>query len=67
MYTWEIKTWLKANNYTFMSAQLFFDMMNNSPQVNRIKLGRVFTDTFEMYIGSNDGLDDTVLVVKNVR
>ena len=67
MYTWEIKTWLKANNYTFMSAKLFFEMMDNSPQVNRIKLGRVFSDTFEMQIGSDDGLDTTVLVVKNVR
>ena len=67
MYTWEIKTWLKANNYTFMSAKLFFEMMDNSPQVNRIKLGRVFKDTFEMAIGSDDGLDTTVLVVKNVR
>lgn len=66
MYTWEIKNWLKANNNTFMSANLFFDMMQNSPQVIKIKLGRVFEQTFEMNIASNDGLDETVLVVKNV-
>lgn len=66
MYTWEIKNWLKANNNTFMSANLFFDMMQNSPQVINIKLGRVFKETFEMYIASNDGLNETVLVVKNV-
>ncbi len=66
MYTWEIKNWLKANNNTFMSANLFFDMMQNSPQVIKIKLGRVFKETFEMYIASNDGLNETVLVVKNV-
>jgi hypothetical protein len=67
MYTWEIKNWLKANNNVFMSASLFFDMMQNSPQVINIKLGRVFKETFEMYIASNDGLNETVLVVKNVR
>ena len=67
MYTWEIKAWLKANNNVFMNAKLFFEMMDNSPQVNRIKLCRVFSDTFEMQIGSDDGLDTTVLVVKNVR
>lgn len=66
MYTWEIKNWLKANNYTFMSAKLFFDMMDNSPQVNHMKLGRVFESTFEMLIASNDGLNETVLIVKNV-
>ena len=66
MYTWEIKNWLKANNNTFMSANLFFDMMQNSPQIINIKLGRVFKETFEMYIASNDGLNETVLVVKNV-
>lgn len=66
MYTWEIKNWLKANNNVFMSASLFFDMMQNSPQVIYIKLGRVFEQTFEMNIASNDGLDETVLVVKNV-
>ena len=67
MYTWEIKNWLKANNNTFMNANLFFDMMQNSPQVINIKLGRVFKETFEMYIASNDGLNETVLVVKNVQ
>lgn len=67
MYTWEIKNWLKANNNTFMNANLFFDMMQNSPQVINIKLGKVFKETFEMYIASNDGLNETVLVVKNVR
>lgn len=66
MYTWEIKNWLRANNNTFMSAQMFFAMMDNSPQVTFIKLGRVFTDTFEMYIASNDGLNEKVLVIKNV-
>lgn len=66
MYTWEIKNWLKANNNVFMSANLFFDMMQNSPQIINIKLGRVFKETFEMYIASNDGLNETVLVVKNV-
>ena len=66
MYTWEIKNWLKVNNNTFMNAQMFFDMMDNSPQVNHIKLERVFTDTFEMFIGSDDGLCERVLVVKNV-
>ena len=66
MYTWEIKNWLKANNNVFMTANLFFDMMQNSPQVTHIKLGRVFKETFEMYIASNDGLNETVLVVKNV-
>lgn len=66
MYTWEIKNWLKANNNVFMSANLFFDMMQNSPQVIYIKLGRVFEQTFEMNIASNDGLNETVLVVKNV-
>jgi hypothetical protein len=66
MYTWEIKNWLKANNNTFMSARLFFEMMENSPQVTNIKLGRVFENTFEMYINSNDGLNERVLVVKNV-
>lgn len=67
MYTWEIKNWLKANNNTFMSARLFFEMMENSPQVNFMKLGAIFTDTFEMYIASNDGLNERVLVVKNVQ
>ena len=67
MYTWEIKNWLKANNNTFMNAQLFFEMMTNSPQVVYIKLGRVFENTFEMNIASNDGLAETVLVVKNVQ
>ena len=66
MYTWEIQNWLKANNNTFMSAQLFFEMMANSPQVVYIKLGRIFENTFEMNIASNDGLAETVLVVKNV-
>lgn len=66
MYTWEIKNWLKANNNTFMSAELFFSMMRNSPQVNHIKLGRVFEEAFEMYIASNDGLEALVLVVKNI-
>lgn len=66
MYTWEIKNWLKANNNTFMTARLFFDMMENSPQVINMKLGRVFENTFEMYIKSNDGLEERVLVVKNV-
>ena len=66
MYTWEIKNWLKANNNVFMSSNLFFEMMQNSPQVIYIKLGRVFEQTFEMNIGSNDGLNETVLVVKNV-
>lgn len=66
MYTWEIKNWLRANNYTFMSAKLFFDMMDNSPQVNHIKLENVFEHTFEMFIASNDGLAEKVLVVKNV-
>lgn len=66
MYTWEIKNWLKANNNIFMSAKLFFDMMETSPQVDHIKLGQVFKDTFEMYIASNDGLNEKVLVVKNV-
>lgn len=66
MYTWEIKNWLRANNNTFMTAQLFFNMMNESPQVVQIKLGQVFEHTFEMYIKSNDGLEERVLVVKNV-
>jgi hypothetical protein len=66
MYTWEIKNWLRANNNTFMTAQLFFNMMNESPQVIQIKLGQVFEHTFEMYIKSNDGLEERVLVVKNV-
>lgn len=66
MYTWEIKNWLKANNNTFMSAELFFSMMKNSPQVNYIKLGRVFDNTFEMHIATNDGFNTTVLVVKNI-
>ena len=66
MYTWEIKNWLRANNNVFMNAQLFFEMMTNSPQVVYIKLGRVFENTFEMNIASNDGLNERVLVVKNV-
>lgn len=66
MYTWEIKNWLKANNNVFMNARLFFDMMDNSPQVKYIKLGRVFENTFEMEIASDDGLAERVLVVKNV-
>lgn len=66
MYTWEIKNWLKANNNVFMSARLFFEMMDNSPQINYMKLGRVFENTFEMEIASNDGLAERVLVVKNV-
>ena len=66
MYTWEIKNWLTIHNNVFMTAQLFFEMMENSPQVTHIKLGRVFQDTFEMYIASNDGLNEKVLVVKNV-
>ena len=66
MYTWEIKNWLRANNNTYMNARLFFDMMENSPQVNYMKLGNVFESTFEMYIASNDGLDEKVLIVKNV-
>ena len=66
MYSWEIKNWLKANNYTFMSARLFFEMMDNSPQIRYIKLGRIFENTFEMHIASDDGLAETVLVVKNV-
>ena len=66
MYTWEIKNWLKANNNVFMSARLFFEMMDNSPQINYMKLGRVFESTFEMEIASNDGLNEKVLVVKNV-
>lgn len=66
MYTWEIKNWLKANNNTFMNARLFFEMMENSPQVINMKLGQVFENTFEMYIKSNDGLEERVLVVKNV-
>lgn len=66
MYTWEIKNWLRANNNTFMTAKLFFEMMENSPQIINMKLGRVFENTFEMYIKSNDGLEERVLVVKNV-
>jgi hypothetical protein len=67
MYTWEIQNWLRANNNTFMNAHLFFEMMENSPQVVQIKLGRVFEHTFEMHIQSNDGLNTTVLVVKNIQ
>lgn len=66
MYTWEIQNWLRANNNTFMNARLFFEMMENSPQVINMKLGQVFENTFEMYIKSNDGLEERVLVVKNV-
>ena len=66
MYTWEIKNWLKANNNVFMSARLFFEMMDNSPQINYMKLGKVFENTFEMEIASNDGLNEKVLIVKNV-
>lgn len=66
MYTWEIKNWLRANNNTFMTARLFFEMMENSPQITQMKLGQVFENTFEMYIKSNDGLEEKVLVVKNV-
>lgn len=66
MYTWELKNWLRANNNVFMTAKLFFEMMDNSPQVIHIKLGQVFDETFEMYIASNDGLNEKVLVVKNV-
>lgn len=66
MYTWELKNWLRANNNVFMTAKLFFEMMENSPQVTYIKLGQVFDETFEMYIASNDGLQEKVLVVKNV-
>lgn len=66
MYTWEIQNWLRANNNVFMTARLFFEMMENSPQVTYMKLGEVYTDTFEMYIGTNDGLNEKVLVVKNV-
>ncbi len=66
MYTWEIQNWLRANNNTFMNARLFFEMMENSPQVINMKLGQVFENTFEMYIKSNDGLNERVLVVKNV-
>jgi hypothetical protein len=66
MYTWEIKNWLKANNNTFMSANLFFNMMKASPQVNYMKLGRIFDNTFEMHIATNDGFNTTVLVVKNI-
>ena len=66
MYTWEIKNWLRANNNTFMTARLFFEMMENSPQVTQMKLVQVFENTFEMYIKSNDGLEERVLVVKNV-
>lgn len=66
MYTWEIKNWLRVNNNTYMNAELFFNMMDNSPQVNRIKLGRVWEHTFEMHIESDDGLNETVLVVKNI-
>lgn len=67
MYTWEIKTWLRANNNTYMNARLFFDMMDNSPQINVIRLGRVFDNSFEMHIESADGLNENVLVIKNVR
>ena len=67
MYTWELKNWLRANNNVFMTAKLFFEMMDNSPQVIHIKLGQVFDETFEMYIASNDGLNEKVLVVKNVQ
>ena len=67
MYTWEIKNWLRVNNNTYMTARLFFEMMDNSPQVTVIRLGRVFEHTFEMHIASNDGLDEVVLVVKNVK
>lgn len=66
MYTWEIKNWLKANNNTFMSAKLFFEMMDDSPQVTFIKLGRVWDTQFEMYIASDDGLQEVVLVIKNI-
>lgn len=66
MYTWELKNWLRANNNVFMTAKLFFEMMDNSPQVIHIKLGQVFDETFEMFIASNDGLNEKVLVVKNV-
>ena len=66
MYTWELKNWLRANNNVFMTAKLFFEMMDNSPQLIHIKLGQVFDETFEMYIASNDGLNEKVLVVKNV-
>jgi hypothetical protein len=66
MYTWEIKNWLKANNNTFMSAKLFFDMIDSSPQINYIKLCRVWDTQFEMAIASNDGLQEVVLVIKNI-
>ena len=66
MYTWELKNWLKANNNTFMNAKLFFNIMDTTPQINYMKLGQVFDDTFEMYIATDDGLQEKVLVVKNV-
>ena len=66
MYTWELKNWLKANNNVFMSAKLFFAMVDTTPQINYMKLCQIFDDTFEMYIGTNDGLQERVLVVKNV-
>lgn len=66
MYTWEIKNWLKANNYVVLSAKLFFEMVDASPQINHIKLGAMYDDCFEMFIGSADGLNEKVLVVKNI-
>lgn len=66
MYTWELRNWLKANNNIFMSAKLFFNIMDTTPQINYMKLGQVFDDTFEMYIATDDGLQEKVLVVKNV-
>jgi hypothetical protein len=67
MTTIEIKNWLKANNNTFLSAQMFFEMMNSCSEV-RISLTRMFSATFEMALASTDGVLATkVLVVKNVR
>lgn len=67
MTTIEIKNWLKANNNTFLSAQMFFEMMDSAPQM-KYSLTRMFKATFEMALESIDGLLSTrVLVVKNVR
>ena len=63
MYTWEIQNWLRANNNVFMTARLFFEMMENSPQVTYMKLGQVYTDTFEMYIGTISYLSGFMLEI----
>ena len=64
MYTWEIQNRLQEIGHTFDSIKAFYAIIDTSPQIVRIKAGEAHDHLFEMYIASNDGLNEKVFIKK---